>query len=148
VNGRQRFSRQTALWASLVVPSLMIVERLSGWPGVIAHAAGVFVAIRLRDAMDALPARAVRSLLWLTAAAVVLAFVTIYPRVNVHTPNAGGDDDDACDAGVHALLDGVSPYSRRTCLDNALAAYATFAAWFVFMHDASAAGADTGQTPT
>src|SRR5262249_31333142 len=56
----------------------------------------------------------------LTFVAVALAFAAVYPRVNVHVPGAGSDDDDALNLGVRALAAGHSPYAERTYLGNVL----------------------------
>ena len=56
----------------------------------------------------------------LAAAAVVAAFVILYPVANTHQPGAGSDDDDAINEGTSALLAGRFPYSATTYLGNAV----------------------------
>jgi len=110
-----------ALWAALTLPSFLVAGRLGGWPGdaALAVAAGLGVVAWRR-----LPAPASRrgvALAALATLAVVTAlFLAIYPRVNVHTPGSGSDDDDAQNIGVAAILHGRSPYGERTYLGNRL----------------------------
>jgi hypothetical protein len=65
--------------------------------------------------------RTPRALAWLavgTFAGLVLLAAVVYPRVNVHLPHMGSDDDDALNLGVRAILHGRSPYGEPTYLGN------------------------------
>lgn len=55
---------------------------------------------------------------------MTLAFAIVYPQVNVHSPGAGSDDDDAYNVGARALMAGRSPYVERTYLGNSLHQFA------------------------
>ena len=109
------------LWAALVFPSLYIVNKYLGWEGALAYAvaaaAGVALAPRVTQP------RTDRAAAWGAVATlflVALAFVMLYPRVNVQTPGLGSDDDDAYNVGARALATGHSPYEQTTYLGNAL----------------------------
>jgi hypothetical protein len=55
-----------------------------------------------------------------TIALIVVAFLIIYPAVNVQVPGRGSDDDDTYNIGAKALMTGSYPYSERTYLGNQL----------------------------
>lgn len=110
-----------ALWLSLVVPSVFVVQKYLGWAAtaiyIVAAALGAAYCHRLSWP------RTDRETTWLALATVALvaaAFLTLYPVVNVHTPGFGSDDDDAYQAGALALVSGHSPYLERTYLGNVL----------------------------
>lgn len=108
-------------WLCLTAPSVYVVQRFLGWWAVAAHVA---IAAALLRPMLALPTRlgdrTVRAALAVSFALIVIVFAAVYPRVNVHTPGAGSDNDDTCDVGAMALLHGESPYSHVTYLNNPL----------------------------
>jgi hypothetical protein len=109
------------LWLALVAPSLSIVHLHAGGPATIVYVvfATVVVWFAPRVPMPASP----RARAWLATSmfvAVAVLFAVVYPRVNVHVPGAGSDDDDALNLGVRALAAGHSPYGERTYLGNEL----------------------------
>jgi hypothetical protein len=110
-----------SLWISLVGPSLFVVHKYAGRPGLAAYLVGSALCVWL---IPRLPvprtARAKTSWALLTLAAVVIVFALVYPRVNVHAPGQGSDDDDALNLGASALVSGHSPYTERTYLGNVL----------------------------
>lgn len=109
------------LWTALAIPSWPVVARFAGAGGVIVYSVLVAVALMVAPRLFArMPRRGLAALSGATWLAIVVLFAVAYPRVNVHTPGAGSDDDDAHDVGVSAMLHGESPYSHRTYLDNAL----------------------------
>ena len=106
---------------ALIAPSLSIVY-LHGGAVVTVLYIVVAAAVVWRGPFVPLPdsRRATAWLAALTFLAVALTFAVVYPRVNVHVPGAGSDDDDALNLGVRALVAGQSPYGERTYLGNAL----------------------------
>jgi len=113
--------QRLTLWVSLVLPSLLIVQRMSGWGGVALYAAATGVAVRYVP-IAKWPRRepTARALALVTLVALVLLFALAYPAINTSTPGAGSDDDDAYNAGVRALFALRSPYMERTYLGNEL----------------------------
>jgi hypothetical protein len=110
-----------AAWAALVIPSWAIVDRMAGWPGVVAYSSAAALALLLAPRLFArVPRPAVRPLAIATLVAVTVVFLLVFPKVNSHLPSTGSDDDDAHDVGVAALLAGESPYTRETYLGNQL----------------------------
>jgi hypothetical protein len=110
-----------ALWLALAVPSLSIVQKYTGWTGMFVYLAMAGVAVALRSRIPVPASRAARAAAAAATFAILLAiFLAVYPRVNVHTPGMGSDDDDAHDLGAIALLHGTSPYAERTYLGNRL----------------------------
>jgi hypothetical protein len=113
------------LYAALVLPSLFIVQKFIGSAGASAYAA--FVALLVVGWRHVPPPGSARRELLLAlalVAAVIVVFVWFFPRVNVHLPLQGSDDDDAYDLGARALLSGRSPYAERTYLGNVLHQFA------------------------
>lgn len=109
------------LWAAIVFPSLAIVEKYLGWPGVAAYVAGAAGVLALANRLlQLIPRRLVVTLACATWVVVTILFLVVYPRVNTHDAYAGSDDDDAHNLGVTALLAGESPYSQTTYLGNQL----------------------------
>ena len=108
-------------WLCLAGPSVYVVQRFFGWGAVVAHL--VLAAVLLRPVL-ALPKwltdRQVRAALLAALALAVVVFAVAYPKVNVHEPGAGSDNDDTCDIGARALLHGESPYAHVTYLGNPL----------------------------
>lgn len=115
-----RPSRAAGLWFALVLPSSFIVSRYLGWTSTVVYAlvAGIVIVaeprLRLRPS-----ARLCRALALATLAAVVLAFVIVYPIANTHVSGTGSDDDDSTNMAARALLAGRFPYAERTYLGNA-----------------------------
>jgi hypothetical protein len=113
--------RVLLLWAALAIPSWAVVAKYFGPAGVVIYSIGVAIALLFAPGIiPRIPRRYVVAMSIVTLLAVVMVFLTVYPRVNVHSPGMGSDDDDAHNVGVAALFDGESPYSSRTYLDNAL----------------------------
>lgn len=110
-----------ALAVSLIAPSLSIV-RLHGGGGITVLYVLFAIAVVWFGPRLPLPSspRARAWLAALTFAGIAVTFAVVYPRVNVHVPGAGSDDDDALNLGVRALAAGQSPYAERTYLGNAL----------------------------
>jgi hypothetical protein len=108
------------IWAALVIPSWAVVGRFTGGLGVTIYSVVVLAALIVFRRFTTIPTRRVPALALLWVLAIVMLFALVYPRINVHEPGIGSDDDDAHDLGVHALLAGDSPYDHRTYLDNAL----------------------------
>lgn len=109
------------MWLALVLPSLFVVHKYAGWLAAVAYAiaAWLAVAFRARIPVPRSP-RAIRAAAAATLAILIAVFLTIYPRVNVHSPGLGSDDDDTYNIGARALMDGRNPYAERTYLGNAL----------------------------
>jgi hypothetical protein len=109
------------LWFALVFPSSFIVLKYFGWESTIAYAivGGAIVAFAPRPA-DRLLRRRIFWLSLVTTAVVVAVFAVVYPIVNVHTPGAGSDDDDALELATKTLFAGHFPYATRTYLGNAI----------------------------
>lgn len=133
-----------ALWAALVVPSLFVVDKVAGTSGAVAYA--LFAALCVSQVRHVpLPSGWRGRLLRLaTIAAVLLVFALVYPRVNVHVPGAGSDDDDAYEIGARALLAARTPYASTTYLGNVLH---QFAGSFVLALPFVLAGAGALQNP-
>lgn len=112
--------RVIPLIAALVVPSLLVVTKFGGQSGALAYVVVASVALWWWLRRLPLPPRADRAVCGALLGVIVLAFAVGYPRVNVHTPFSGSDDDDAYNVGVQALLAGRSPYAERTYLGNEL----------------------------
>ncbi|HEY6357558.1 MAG TPA: hypothetical protein VIX35_04910 [Vicinamibacterales bacterium] len=112
---------RASLWLSLVGPSLFVVHKYTARPGVAAYLVGSVLCVWLIPRLP-LPRTARATTAWalLTFAAVVIVFALVYPRVDVHTPGQGSDDDDALNLGASALVTGHSPYTERTYLGNVL----------------------------
>lgn len=109
------------IWAALAIPSWPIVLRFGGMSGAVIYAALLAAAVFAAPRVAArLPLRSGLPLAVAAMLAVTLLFAAMYPRLNVHTPGRGSDDDDAHNVGVAALLDGHSPYGRVTYLGNRL----------------------------
>lgn len=110
-----------SLWFALVFPSSFIVQKYLGWESCIAYAIVVALIVAFTPRLtDRLTNTSVRWLAALTIAAVVAAFLLIYPIANTHAPGAGSDDDDALDIATRALFTGHFPYATRTYLGNAV----------------------------
>ena len=106
---------------ALIAPSLSIVSLHGGAAMAALYTVGAVAVIWMAPRLP-LP-RSSRARSWLatlTFVGVALAFSFAYPRLNVHAPGAGSDDDDALNLGVRALVAGRSPYVERTYLGNAL----------------------------
>ncbi len=110
-----------ALWLSLVVTSSFIVQKYSGWGGLIAYAAVAAAAIARAPALTSrISDRNVVRLSLITVVAACIAFATVYPIADVRAPGVGSDDDDALDLGAAAMLHGRFPYAQTTYLGNRL----------------------------
>jgi hypothetical protein len=110
-----------SLWLSLVVPSLFVVQKYTGWIGAVAYAAAAALGVGGRAGIPA--PRSTRAVRWAavaTTALIVAVFVGVYPVVNTHVPGTGSDDDDTYNIGARALAAGRSPYDELTYLGNAL----------------------------
>jgi hypothetical protein len=104
-----------------VLPSLFVVHKYAGWPAVVAYAITAWLAVTFRASIPVPRSpHTIRAAAAATLAVLVVAFLTIYPLVNVHAPALGSDDDDTYNAGARALMDGRNPYAERTYLGNAL----------------------------
>jgi hypothetical protein len=112
---------RASLWLSLVAPSLFVVHKYTGRSGMAAYLVGSALCVWLIPRLP-VPRTARAKTVWalLTLAAMVIVFALVYPRVNVHTPGQGSDDDDALNLGASALWSGHSPYTERTYLGNVL----------------------------
>lgn len=113
------------VWCSLVLPSLFVVHKYTGWKGTAAYAALAALGVPLRTWIPL--QRGTYAARWLAAATfvfVLVAFLAIYPIVNVHSPGMGSDDDDTYNIGALSLLAGRSPYEQTTYLGNALHPFA------------------------
>jgi hypothetical protein len=113
------------VWCSLVIPSLSVVHKYAGWTGTIAYAALAALGVASRRRVPV--PRSVHAVRWLAAATfvfVLVAFLVIYPIVNVHSAGAGSDDDDTYNIGAGSLMAGRSPYDQTTYLGNALHPFA------------------------
>jgi hypothetical protein len=109
------------VWAALAIPSWALVYRFLGLAGIVIHSIAIVAALLLAPRIfGALKGARVAVLGMATAAILVILFAAAFPRLNVHTPGAGSDDDDAHDVGVAALIAGESPYARQTYLGNEL----------------------------
>ena len=119
---RSLSTRHTIVLAvSLIAPSLSIVHLHAGAAGTVVYVLFAIAVVWLGPSLP-LPSspRARAWLAALTFVGIAVAFAVVYPRVNVHVPGAGSDDDDALNVGVRALAAGQSPYGERTYLGNAL----------------------------
>ncbi len=112
---------RASLWISLVGPSLFVVHKYAGRPGLAAYLVGSALCVWLIPRLP-VPRTSRAKTAWalLTFAAVVIVFALVFPKVNVHTPGRGSDDDDALNLGASALMSGRSPYTERTYLGNVL----------------------------
>src|SRR4051812_44948288 len=108
------------MWAALAIPSWAVVGRFTGAAGVTIYSAVVLAALIAFRRHTTIQARRVPVLALLWVLAIVTVFAVVYPRINVHEPGIGSDDDDAHNEGVYAMLSGESPYDRHTYLGNAL----------------------------
>jgi len=109
------------VWVALTVPAWPLVARYSGALGVACYSIAAGAALLLAPRIAALiPVRRAMALWLAMFAIVVVLFAVVYPRVNVHQPGAGSDDDDAHNIGAMALVAGESPYARTTYLGNEL----------------------------
>jgi hypothetical protein len=109
------------LWFLLVMPSLLVVQKYTGWSGTFVYMAVAALGVAFRRRLPAPTSKRATAMLGAgTVALVLVAFLIVYPKVNVHTAGAGSDDDDAHDVGAIALLHGRTPYAERTYLGNRL----------------------------
>ena len=110
-----------AVWLVLVAPSLFIVDKYLGAAGATVYAATAAVAVWTAARLPVPRTPRLRLTLAIGAiVCVVILFAAVYPRVNVHAPGRGSDDDDAQNVGARALLAGRFPYDERTYLGNVL----------------------------
>lgn len=118
------------LITALILPSLPIVKRAIGIPGMIAYLAigslAIITLIRLYQS-TALPEPIERILnhprtpIFLSLAltlTLIGAYTLIFPRVNSQTAGEGSDRDDALNLAATRLLQGKYPYNETTYLDN------------------------------
>lgn len=115
----RRFIQRFTIWLCLVLPSIFIVEKFSGFVGVGFYCAlaafGVWAVSSGKVAIEE------RKAVYLAATTFVilgLLFALAYPIVNTHLPHRGSDDDDALNIGVSELLHGRYPYYTQTYLGN------------------------------
>ncbi len=110
----------------LLVPSAGIVEKYLGPRGVwiywIVSGALLLAIMRPRSLPIRLTMRISPRLAWvlmaLTLAALIAAFVVIYPIANSGIIGGGSDGDEAVNLGVRELWQGRYPYYAKTYLDN------------------------------
>jgi hypothetical protein len=113
------------LYAALVLPSLFIVQKFIGSAGTMAYAGAAALTVLAWPRIPFPRTRRGELVVALALFAVlVIVFAWFYPRVNLHLPMQGSDDDDAYNVGAGALLAGRSPYLERTYLGNALHQFA------------------------
>jgi hypothetical protein len=109
----------------LVFPSLGVIQRYFGKPGLVVYAvvapAALWIAFRYGPrVLSRLPQQYSLYLLLLTFVALVVIFAIVYPKANVHIAGRGSDADDGLNLAVNELLHGRYPYYARTYLDNPL----------------------------
>jgi hypothetical protein len=110
-----------ALWCSLVIPSLFVVQKYAGGAGVALYLIGAAAAVLLIPRVPLPHSPGARAALAFgTVAVLLMIFVAVYPTANSQQPGFGSDDDDAYNVGVEALLAGHSPYASTTYLGNVL----------------------------
>ena len=118
--------RQTPLvylTAVLAIPSLDIVHKYTGMPGLIAYIPYVVLCIWLAERTSVWLQRPDRRTLcrWLGVIALLgigLLFAVLFPIADVHVPGQGSDTNEAYDLAVRALFDGRYPYRDVTYLGN------------------------------
>lgn len=121
---RTTAARSAAFALALALASLGTVEKYAGTPVAVAYLVAMFILVPLarRFAQPAF-VRLVgeRAAAWLalaTLAALVAAFVVVYPIADDDRPGAGSDRDDALNLATSRLLDGEDPYDELTYLGN------------------------------
>ena len=113
------------VYLCLTIPSLAVVSKYFGWPGLIAYL--VLTASFLRLLRTATATQLIRRSIpdeladWLalaTLVTVVGAFVALYPGAKTGAYGPGSDSDDSVNVAVRGLLHGRYPYYARTYLGN------------------------------
>lgn len=114
------------LTLSVLLPGLPTVERFGGRAGLFAYlllGAAALLGVqhpRARRAVERIPPRAASVGLGLVLAALLAAFLALYPLAKSGRFGKGSDRDDALNRGAHALVQGENPYAERTYLGNTL----------------------------
>lgn len=108
--------------ALLVFPSLAVVAKYGGTPGLITYPLVVMGALALRrhaaSRVPALTERHATALTIGTFAVLLTTFAVVYPLANAQLPGRGSDRDDALNLATRALLRFEYPYGSPTYLGN------------------------------
>jgi hypothetical protein len=115
----------TFLTFCLVFPSLGLIQKYFGKPGLVIYAvvapAALWLTFRYGSwVLSLLSQQNCLYLLLLTFVALVAIFAVVYPKANLHIAGRGSDADDGLNLAANQLLNGRYPYYARTYLDNPL----------------------------
>jgi hypothetical protein len=115
--------QNAAVTLAVSVPSFTVVTKLFGLATIPLYVLVVGLALwfgisNLARLSHHLSERAASLLAVAALAAIMIAFVLMYPRVNTHLAGQGSDADDALNMATAKLLHGDFPYDELTYLDN------------------------------